>query len=134
MPLLDKAENAAKIFSLVAIPIILAIGGWVVQQRLAESASQQEFVKMAINILNAKPDKETLFLRDWAVDLLNAYSPVKLNPKAAKALRSGEALLPGAAAFSPDGTRIMTRDSNGVTRIWDLKTGQQLMELRESNK
>jgi hypothetical protein len=35
----DRATAIATIFSLVAVPVILAVGGWVVQERLAEQSS-----------------------------------------------------------------------------------------------
>ena len=33
-------------------------------------------------------------------------------------------------AFSPDGTRIVTGDCDGTTKVWDARTGKPLVELK----
>ena len=33
-------------------------------------------------------------------------------------------------AFSPDGTRLATASDDGTARLWDARTGQQLLECK----
>ena len=42
----------------------------------------------------------------------------------------GEAITPKAYAFSSDGKRVLTGDSDGGVRLWDAETGRCLLELR----
>ncbi len=37
------------------------------------------------------------------------------------------------AIYSPDGSRIMTQGEAGITRIWDATTGEQIIELDDSD-
>lgn len=64
------------------------------QRSISEQSLQKEYVSIAISILT-KPDGEIdARLRTWAVDLLNAKSPVKLDAATAEILKSGEVILP----------------------------------------
>lgn len=92
---LAKAESTAKILSLLAIPVILAILGWVIQDRLAVRNVSQDYVKLAVSILTA-PDasKVNPAMRDWAVDLLNQNSPTKFGADVVRQLKTGEVTLP----------------------------------------
>lgn len=94
-------ERISHVLSLAAIPLVLAVFGWVIQGRLQDQAVRRDFVKLAVDILR-EPDKKSTptELRGWAVDLLNDNSRTKLNPEAAKKLRSGEAVLPTSSADS----------------------------------
>jgi hypothetical protein len=57
----DGIEQAAKILSLVAIPIVVALFGWLIQDAVAKRHVSQEYVKLAVSILNES--KEKLILR-----------------------------------------------------------------------
>lgn len=91
---LDQLEKVAKILSLIAIPVVVAIFGWLVQNAVSERSSKQEYVKLSISILKEPKDKIEPSLRDWAVDLLNQNSPTKFSAKAIQALKTGQATLP----------------------------------------
>jgi len=75
--MLDKLEQIAKILSLIAIPVVVAIFGWLVQNSLSERSVKQEYVKLSISILKEPKDTIEPSVRDWAVDLLNQNSPTK---------------------------------------------------------
>jgi cytochrome b561 len=74
----EQRETVAKILSLIAIPIVLAIVGWLVQSSLSARSASQEYVKLSVSILKEPKDKVELSLRSWAADLLNANAPTKL--------------------------------------------------------
>jgi tetratricopeptide (TPR) repeat protein len=92
---LAQAEALAKIASLIAIPVVLAVVGWLVQDKLATRTVSKDYVQLAVSILS-QPKQADIdpALRDWAVELLNDNSPIKFSTKVATQLRSGVATLP----------------------------------------
>lgn len=90
-----RAETAAKIGSLVAIPVVLAIVGWLVQDKLAARTVNKDYVQLAVSILS-QPKQAAIdpALRSWAVELLNENSPVKFSAEVSGQLRTGVATLP----------------------------------------
>lgn len=139
----EQTEAIAKVLSLIAIPIVLAVVGWFVQSSLSAQTASQEYVKLSVSILKEPKDKVEPSLRSWAADLLNANAPTKLSPQALQALKEGTATLPtqltailsngsdGASlAISPDGARIATGHTDGSARLWDAHTGQVLRSFQ----
>lgn len=108
----SKIERISRILSVAAIPVVLAIGGWIVQnqiqnqtaivqQQLQNQTVSKDYVQLAVSILR-EPDQSKVRpeLRGWAVDLLNAYSAIKLNEDIAKQLKSGQIALPPLETFA----------------------------------
>ena len=83
----EKAEIVFKILAAVAIPIILLIGGFYFDSLLSEQEAESQIVQVAVETLRdpATPDN----LRAWAVDVINAYSKVKLNDDLRQELITG---------------------------------------------
>jgi len=139
----ERMERIAKLLSLIAIPVVLAIGGWLIQNSLADRNVSQEYVKLAVTILKEPKDKTDNLLRAWAADLLNQNSPTKFSPEVLQALKEGQATLPAqlaailnssaggsALAVSPDGLHIATGHTDGTAKVWDAATGKLIMDLR----
>src|SRR5215471_4668723 len=104
---LDAIERISRTASIAAIPVVLAIGGWIIQRQLQNQTVSRDYVQLALTILQS-PDQSKVppELREWAVDLLNENSPTKLNAKAIRTLKSGEITLPSfrfvpSAALTP---------------------------------
>jgi hypothetical protein len=110
----DQLERIAKVMSLIAVPVVLAIVGWFVQNSLSDRNVGQEYVKLALSILKEPKEKIEPSLRDWAVDLLNQNSPTRFSAQVVQALKEGQATLPaqlgailGAVLFDDAGHRMV---------------------------
>jgi hypothetical protein len=93
---LDTTEKFSRIFSSAAIPVVIAVFGWLIQRKLQHQMLRRDYVQLALSILqNPNPSKVDPTIREWAVDLLDENSPIKLKPEAIKKLKSGEITLSG---------------------------------------
>jgi hypothetical protein len=108
---LDAIERISRTASIAAIPVVLAIGGWIIQRQLQNQTVSRDYVQLALTILQS-PDQSKVppELREWAVDLLNDNSPTKLNAKAMTNLKSGTVTLP---SFSFVPSSSLTSDLKG---------------------
>lgn len=62
----DQLDKTARLLSLIAIPVVLAVVGWFVQDSLSDRNVSQEYVKLAVSILKEPKDKVEQSLRGWA--------------------------------------------------------------------
>jgi hypothetical protein len=93
---LDTTEKLSRILSSAAIPVVIAVFGWLIQRKLQHQTLRRDYVQLALSILqNPDPSKVDPTIREWAVDLLDKNSPTKLKPEAIKKLKSGEITLSG---------------------------------------
>jgi WD40 repeat protein len=132
-------ERIARILSLVAIPVVIAIIGALIQATISRSAVSRDYVQLAVTILTSGKDTPPE-LRAWAVDLLDENSPTKFSPEVAARLKSGDinfanvATLLGATGntagmvVSPDAKTLATTQGNAI-RLWDLATGALIATL-----
>ncbi|MEO0470059.1 MAG: tetratricopeptide repeat protein [Bacteroidota bacterium] len=89
---LDTLERLSKIISIVAIPVLVAVYGNILKEKLSNQSLQKDYVDLAVDILTKEEIDPPI--RDWAVDLLNDNAPTKMSEEAIAALKSGEAKLP----------------------------------------
>lgn len=90
-------KDMALTFAAIATPLVVAtIGAWY-NIVIKESENRVRYVELAISQLSEKPSPTTAALRNWAIDLLDSQSPIKLTPEAKEQLRS-QALLISATA------------------------------------
>jgi len=89
----DLAERITRILSLLAIPVVIAIVGALIQSSLARRTVSQQYVQVAVSILTSK-EKLDPSLRSWAVDLLNDNSPTHLSEAVKLKLKEGSVTLP----------------------------------------
>lgn len=134
-------ERAARILSLIAIPIVLAVIGAVIQTTLSRSSVNRDYVQLAVSVLTADKSKTPQELRDWAVDLLDENSPTKFSKEVAARLKGGEIEFPGAIAallsgensggmaISADGSVLATVQNNQIS-IWNMNTGRESKRIR----
>ena len=81
---LAKWQSIATIAASIAIPIILAVFGFLVQRQLASEGLKKDYVQIATSILKENPNGQEKELRTWAVEVLdrNAEIPFSKNAKA----------------------------------------------------
>jgi hypothetical protein len=125
---LNTIETISKVLSIAAIPVVLAVGGWLIQRQLQDQTIRRDYVQLAVSILqNPDPSKVPRAIREWAVDLLNENSPTKLNARAIQDLKSGAITLSGFSfvpsdALTPSLQRTL-ESSFGNFRTYMVKLG-----------
>jgi len=82
----DKFESVSKIFSILFIPIIVLWLGNAYTSSENEKSRRSEYIKIAVGILQEKPEEEKKDIRKWAINIINQYSDVKLEDSAKKQL------------------------------------------------
>lgn len=85
---LEKIQSIASIASSIAIPLILAIGGYVVQREISDDGIKKDYVAMATGILREDARSQDPALRLWAVEIVSAYAPIKLSQQAEAGFRT----------------------------------------------
>ena len=79
--------------NLVAIPVVIAFTGFLIQNSVAMMQVQQRYVELAINVLTMPAGQVDPELREWAAEVLRAHSPIPLAPVLVQRLKSGEIVL-----------------------------------------
>ncbi|SRR5579871_1918907 len=82
-------EDAIKLLSAVAVPLVIAIIGFQVQHSISNAETKAKTLELAIQILQqpmGNPSQPGL--RQWAIDTLEASSPVSLSEDARRELQS----------------------------------------------
>lgn len=95
--MLERAEKIAKIFSLLAIPIVLAWFGISFQSADERAKTALEYVKLSVSIVE-KQDQVDPYLLEWAVKVLNHYAPVSMSNRLQNSLERGESSIASAVS------------------------------------
>lgn len=95
---LDKTKDLAQIISLIAVPILLALLGWIVQTATKDRELNRDYVQLAVSVLSDQ--KASGDMRTWAVAVLRENSPVPFGSAQAAALASGASSLPSTTVYS----------------------------------
>lgn len=66
----------------IAIPIVVALIGHWYTTSLKEKEFGVRYVELAISILTEEPQAHTQAIRTWAIEVVNAYSSVKISQAA----------------------------------------------------
>jgi hypothetical protein len=118
----EATERVSKTLSMLAIPVVLGIGGWVIQQRLQNQTVSRDYVQLAVSILKEPQDsKIDPAMRDWAVQLLNENSPTKFDKKVAEQLKAGTVQLPQDFSVTQAVLPVASGDLRGDAAEWELK-------------
>lgn len=79
---LEKTRAVASILSAAAIPVVLALVGYSVQQSIAEDGIKKDYLTMAIAMLKDGGEKLDPELKGWATAVVSKYSPVPFSVEA----------------------------------------------------
>jgi hypothetical protein len=137
---LDIALKWAQIVAYITVPIIVAVIGHLVNRSIATQNIARDYVSLGLGILKDRRNTENANLQDWAVQILQTYSPIPFSAAAKKELLENRLPAPagrvgqpsergGSPVVTPDGTKIVAREDNGSIRVWDLATGRELARL-----
>jgi len=137
----DTIDKMVRVISLVAIPVVLAIFGYIVQSNIKNQEVSQNYVQLSISLLT-RDDQANVHpeIRGWAVELLDDHSPIKFNPDVKAAIKKGDISLSttfevfkttgsSGVAYSPDGRRIAFGDESGTIKVINPATGALVQKL-----
>ena len=88
-PVWEKLRVSATVISAVLIPVVVAIIGYYVNTAIKGDELSLKYVELAVRVLQDAPRDETENLRNWAIDVINNYSDVRLSEDAKLELRRG---------------------------------------------
>jgi hypothetical protein len=86
---LSKTAAVVSIISSVAVPVVVAAFGWVVQDRLSRQVVGKDYVQMAVTILSDAGTMGDRELRAWAVAIIDETAPLKLSDDLKNSLTTG---------------------------------------------
>jgi hypothetical protein len=86
---LTKIQAYATIFSAVAVPLLIAFFGWMIQLRASDEGVRKDYVQMAVGLLSSPATAGDSELRQWAVMVLDKSSPVPFSAELRTQLETG---------------------------------------------
>lgn len=86
---LSRTAAVVSIVSSIAVPLVIAVFGWVVQDRLSRQVVDKDYAQMAVTILSDSSTKDDRELRAWAVAVIDETAPLKLSAGLETSLTSG---------------------------------------------
>ena len=96
----EYVERCLKIIAITAIPVVLAITGYVVDSTIAQANRQREYIQMAVAVLSRPlPENEEecqgdRALRKWAVDVIKRNSEIPFPEAVIASLEDGTSYFP----------------------------------------
>lgn len=117
----EGVERIARLLQIVVIPVVLAIGGWVLQSFLAERSQNLEILKMTLQ----KRDKDDPLAHLVEDNFLIENLPAKLRP-AAQQMSSHYT----PKALSPNRAMMAIGYVDGTVKILDTKTNNPILERK----
>jgi hypothetical protein len=119
--------------------VAISLGGYSLLQgnearRQQSIAQSRELSATALSLLSIDPQQALLLaIEGWTeAPTVQAEHAVRESLQAShiRAILRGHTGRVWAAAFSPDGSRVITTSSDGTARLWDATTGMVVNELR----
>jgi len=109
---LNKLVSIATIASLIAMPIILAILGYLFQQQSADDGLRRDYVRIAAEILKDNKGKtaDERALREWAVSIIDKHAPIKFSAATKNSLEGGAIAFPSVSGELTDSGLMRRRE------------------------
>ena len=86
---LQRWQAVSSIASAIAIPVVLATIGYLVQRQIAVDGLKKDYVQIASNILKENPANQEKELRQWAITILDENSPIPFTDRVKSSLVRG---------------------------------------------
>jgi WD40 repeat protein/DNA-binding SARP family transcriptional activator/energy-coupling factor transporter ATP-binding protein EcfA2 len=123
----------AVVLAAITVVAIVAVRQRNDAQREREVAVSRELALQSANTLDANPEL-ALKLADWAVDTSPTAPAVAALREATLSFRQladfpADPLTAETAAYSPDGTHIVTGGDAGIASVWDVRTHRRTGRL-----
>jgi len=83
----DKWHIVINCIAILLVPILVAYFGSKINTAIKDKEISQKYVELAIGLLKVDPDKESPALREWAINIVNGNSPVRINEKVREELK-----------------------------------------------
>jgi hypothetical protein len=80
----DKAQIITNCFAVVVLGFI----GGCIDSTLKRRDSNVKMIEVAVGVLRSKPDETSGELRNWAMDVINQYSEVKITERLREVLKT----------------------------------------------
>ena len=136
---LERVQAIASIASSIAIPLVLAIAGYIVQRQFTADGLKKDYVQIAANILKENAATQEPDLRKWAVQTLDENSPISFSTKAKEGLQTGAPVvtagpplyLPPAQCMSPPVQGKVLKAYMRFSRDAQKMTDQQVIQALE---
>ncbi len=87
---LSRIQLITSIASSIAVPILIAVFGWIVQAKISAEGARKDYVQIAVGILTDKTVKSDEGLRKWAAAVLDKTAPVAFSEDVRTKLEKGE--------------------------------------------
>jgi hypothetical protein len=136
----DKWHIIANSIAVLLIPTLVGFFGYQINAAVKDKEISQKYVELAIGILKGDPDKESPALLEWAINIVNANSPVKIDPKVReelkkKPLRTVRAISPKTPSTTSSmkiltdekGNPLTDENGNILTTEGPATSGSQIM-------
>ena len=98
---LQRVKLLVQICASIAIPLIVAVVGWLFQSAVSEAGLKKDYVQMALGVLQEKPTDSNTELRLWAIAVLDKHSPVAIPDALKKQLVVSQLALVGQLPMGP---------------------------------
>jgi len=82
-----KTEVVTGAVAKILIPLLIALVGWWYSSAIKQQEIGATFVQLSIDILEEPPDDRPPGLTEWAMDVVDEYSGVRLGPQAREELK-----------------------------------------------
>ena len=90
---LERIRLVTSIASSIAVPILIAVFGWIVQAKISAEGAKKDYVQIAVGILADRTAKGDEGLRKWAVNVLDKTAPVPFSEDVRTKLEKGELVI-----------------------------------------
>lgn len=133
----EKARTVSTLVASIFIPLVVVAITQMYTRADAQRQREARYVELAIEILREKPRDETQAIRNWAIEIMNNYSPVKLPARVLEELKVEPIHIQSALDGNMKSSAKLLEDIEKTLKEWErlVRASENLKErLREEAK